>query len=132
MQCPYCKETIADGALKCKHCGSMLKEEATANNSRTNVQCAPPSAGKFNLMGLLFCTSYYAGYGKVGKGLVCAAIGFLPITLIPVAIYMGFNANKELPVGSTPFSWGKAIGVGVFQFIFSMIGVSVLKGMIYG
>jgi len=24
MICPYCKETILDGALKCRHCGSML------------------------------------------------------------------------------------------------------------
>jgi hypothetical protein len=24
MICPYCKETILDGAIKCKHCGSML------------------------------------------------------------------------------------------------------------
>ena len=24
MMCPYCKETILDGAIKCKHCGSML------------------------------------------------------------------------------------------------------------
>lgn len=24
MTCPYCKETILDGAIKCKHCGSML------------------------------------------------------------------------------------------------------------
>lgn len=24
MQCPFCKEEIQEGALKCKHCGSML------------------------------------------------------------------------------------------------------------
>lgn len=26
MECPYCKEDIKDGAIKCKHCGSMLSE----------------------------------------------------------------------------------------------------------
>ncbi len=28
MICPFCKETILDGAIKCKHCGSMLNPEA--------------------------------------------------------------------------------------------------------
>jgi hypothetical protein len=28
MICPYCKETILDGAIKCKHCGSMLNLES--------------------------------------------------------------------------------------------------------
>ena len=27
MQCPFCKETIIDGAIKCKHCGSMLTDD---------------------------------------------------------------------------------------------------------
>jgi hypothetical protein len=30
MICPYCKETILDGAIKCKHCGSMLNLDAAS------------------------------------------------------------------------------------------------------
>ena len=26
MICPFCKESILDGAIKCKHCGSMLNQ----------------------------------------------------------------------------------------------------------
>jgi uncharacterized membrane protein len=28
MQCPYCREEILDGAIKCKHCGSSIGDQA--------------------------------------------------------------------------------------------------------
>ncbi|SHN51969.1 DUF2628 domain-containing protein [Desulfovibrio litoralis] len=37
MICPFCKEEIADGAIKCKHCASMLNTNAnTASASTAN------------------------------------------------------------------------------------------------
>lgn len=32
MQCPFCKETIQDGAIKCKHCHSMLTQTAVPSS----------------------------------------------------------------------------------------------------
>ncbi|WP_251977663.1 zinc-ribbon domain-containing protein [Salinicola avicenniae] len=37
MDCPYCREEIQDGAIKCKHCGSMLGENAAANVEVTSA-----------------------------------------------------------------------------------------------
>ena len=34
MICPFCKEQIADGAIKCKHCGSILNDIGINFNSQ--------------------------------------------------------------------------------------------------
>lgn len=31
MTCPFCKENILDGAVKCKHCGSMLNPDPSSS-----------------------------------------------------------------------------------------------------
>jgi hypothetical protein len=41
MQCPFCKEEIKDGAIKCKHCDSMLSEPIKTAASPPN----PPPHG---------------------------------------------------------------------------------------
>lgn len=62
----------------------------------------------FSWMGLLFGGMYYAGYGKLGKGFIMGVLGFIPLTAIPINIYAGIKANKELPVGDQAFNWVNA------------------------
>jgi len=86
---------------------------------------------KFNWIALLINGgAYYAGYGKVKKGLLMALIGFIPLTVFCVNIYAGFKANKELPVKKQEFNWGKAIGVFLFQGLILTVSSVLIKGWI--
>ncbi len=87
---------------------------------------------KFNWVALFFAPMYYAGYGKIGKGLLFALIGFVPITAIPVNIYAAFKANSELPVGENPFSWWKAAIAFALMAIIRIVWRSLQLAALHG
>lgn len=55
--CPYCKEVIAIGAKKCKHCGEWLEEDIISDNSEV-VYVDNESS---DLVGRIFATLFFAG-----------------------------------------------------------------------
>jgi len=61
-------------------------------------------------LGFLFAPYYYAGYGKLKKGVIYVVLGTFPLFGIIIAILGGRNARKDLPIGKEEFNW-KNIGI---------------------
>lgn len=74
-------------------------------------------------MGLFFGGAYYAGYGRLTKGLIMAILSFIPLTAIPVNIYAGLKAKKQLPIRKQGFEWPQAVFV---FFIPVLLGGTIL------
>lgn len=79
----------------------------------------------FNWLAFLFNSAYYAGKGKVKKGVMFALFAWLPIFMIPIGIYCGLKANNELE--AQEFNWKNAIGVAAFQVVVGFVLLSGLK-----
>lgn len=66
MICPFCREEIQEGAIKCKHCGSMLTQATGAGTKSGKSKVA---AGLFGiLLGGLGVHKFYLG--RIGWGIV--------------------------------------------------------------
>lgn len=80
MQCPYCKEEIIDGALKCKHCGSMLGDPLVMRET-----------GGRNDFGAMFGRAFDLWKGDMGN-LALVTLVFMVVVWIPIA-NVGFIAG---------------------------------------
>jgi hypothetical protein len=77
MQCPFCKEEIIEGALKCKHCGSMLSrhdagERDVQRGSTYPVRTKPMQEWHAFLLAIVFLV----------------IIAFLPLEVVVVGIFI--------------------------------------------
>ncbi|MFI5295009.1 MAG: NINE protein [Thermodesulfovibrionales bacterium] len=69
MICPFCKEEIKDGALKCKHCGSMLADASQTTGAVSKSGKNKIAAGLFAiLLGGLGVHKFYLG--RTGWGII--------------------------------------------------------------
>ena len=58
MTCPYCKEDIKEGAIKCKHCGSLLNSD----NANTSKKSMPLKQFLFSLQGRIPRSVYWVNF----------------------------------------------------------------------
>ncbi len=70
MICPYCKEAILDGAIKCKHCGSMLNLEPSNANNVDNITTDEVQA--FVGVNSYYYIQNFSKFTIVGKEQFCA------------------------------------------------------------
>jgi hypothetical protein len=94
MQCPYCKEEVNDGALKCKHCGSDLTLFPKATN-----------AGAADFGGML--NAAFTIWKENLGDLVILTLVFLLICWIPIA-NIGFIAGYTRSLLKVARGQGKA------------------------
>lgn len=100
MLCPFCKEEIQEGAVKCKHCGSMITTYAPPV---IQVSSSPSAINKWNWAAFLWGPIWAIGH-KVWIGL----LAFIP--------FVGWIMNIVLGVKGSQWAWQKNNYASVEQF----------------
>lgn len=95
MQCPYCKEEVLDGAIKCKHCGSNI-------GTLPGVTVIPGQDD----FGVLFTTSMNVWKENLSD-LVILTLVFMLVVWIPIA-NIGFIAGYTRSLMKVARGQGKA------------------------
>lgn len=79
--CPYCKEEIKEGAIKCKHCGEILDSDVKAERIKEKRASLPKirkwSPGVAAVLSLII-----PGAGQMYKGNVLSGLFWLFIVII--------------------------------------------------
>lgn len=114
MTCPYCKEIILEGAIKCKHCGSMLNldpiniinvDNITSDEIRTfvgpNAYYYIQNFSKFTISGReQFCATWnWSCFGFTFLWFLYRKMYFLSVVAFVVFLLPGVNVILHIGAG---------------------------------
>jgi len=118
MECPYCKEKIQNGAIKCKHCGEILKKKEYSSISHEKAKTLKgysqfseyyqnvfreidkdngKISAKWNWVAFLFGPIWYLLNGVWVKSLLMIGVSLISggALAIPCWIYSGLFGNYD-------------------------------------
>ena len=152
MLCPFCKEEIQDGALKCKHCGSVLAGDISQKPSVSKrlTQPAQQSSGIRTAILVLSIIGVALSFSVGGCSGACLSIS--PAHVDEGAKYMGLgmlegiigmiggyiawrnfgNDRKKQKLGAILLAVAVCFSItNTFQFILSGVTFGVAAGMAF-
>jgi len=108
MECPYCKEDILDGAVKCKHCESILGSNGSTLET-SNGKSRKTAAFLALFLGHMGAHKFYLGSWGWGILYILFYITFIPmgIALIEAIRYFTISDaefNDKVSKLNGPFS----------------------------
>lgn len=113
MQCPFCKEEIQEGAAKCKHCGSMLKDVGQPIiNSGKDIFFKNPKTGETKKVKVGFSWILFLFSGFIG----------IPLFLRGLHVWGGIMAG----LWALNLIGGQQITIGLF---FVALGLGIFLGI---
>ncbi len=131
MICPFCQEEIKDGAIKCKHCGSMLTEPSPT----APAPVRDPGEMIGYLMLIVPAISILLIWLWVGQMNLlqspASTLSLLGIaTLFGTAVLAAFEAN-QLGFGRPDPKTGKRSETGPLGYFLGMLALWILVYPIY-
>jgi TM2 domain-containing membrane protein YozV len=94
MECPYCKEDILDGAIKCKHCDSVLTSDG--GMSRPSSSKSKTVAGVLALLlGHIGIHKFYMGSWGWGIIYILFVLTFIPMVIALIEAIRYFTMSQE-------------------------------------
>ena len=95
MECPFCKEEVQEGALKCKHCGSMLTTTLNGSPEPASEKSKITAGILALLLGGFGIHKFYLGSWGWGIVYIILILTYIPAILALIEAIRYFTLSDD-------------------------------------